>query len=248
MIQANNLVDPLTFTSPFKNNENGRQQIAKDHPNFRTEIQDRVSLSGEGKKKSDSLKSNEDLSTEEKQRVNELKKRDAEVRAHEQAHMAAGAGVVTGGASYQYEVGPDGKRYAVGGEVKIDVSAERTAEATIRKMQQVKQAALAPAQPSGTDRAVAAKATQAQAQARMEKAAQEAEAMKDDDIENPAVSPIEKEITQASNPVENTDQSEHANGAGGISDNMPKNKPVAPYGPSFGRPNSSKGATINIIL
>ncbi|MEJ2153906.1 MAG: putative metalloprotease CJM1_0395 family protein [Desulfobacteraceae bacterium] len=42
-------------------------------------------------------------------------------------------------------------------------------DATIRKMQQIRRAALAPAQPSGTDRAVAAQAAQIEAQARMEK-------------------------------------------------------------------------------
>lgn len=138
-----------------------------------TEPQDRVTLSAQARKKADQndtgIKNEQDLNSEEKQQVNELKKRDAEVKAHEQAHMAAGGGIVQGGASYQYEHGPDGKMYAVGGEVKIDVSAERTPEATIRKMQQVQRAALAPAQPSGTDRAVAAQAAQVEAQARLEK-------------------------------------------------------------------------------
>lgn len=116
-----------------------------------------------------SIKSEQDLSNEQRQVVNDLKKRDLEVKAHEQAHMAAGGPVVQGGATYQYQTGPDGKMYAVGGEVNIDVSPERTPEATIRKMQQVRKAALAPAQPSGTDRAVAAQASQIEAQARMEK-------------------------------------------------------------------------------
>jgi hypothetical protein len=115
------------------------------------------------------VKSEQDLSNEQRQVVNDLKKRDLEVKAHEQAHMAAGGPVVQGGATYQYQTGPDGKMYAVGGEVKIDVSPERTPEATIRKMQQIRKAALAPAQPSSTDRAVAAQASQIEAQARMEK-------------------------------------------------------------------------------
>ncbi|MGD9367061.1 MAG: putative metalloprotease CJM1_0395 family protein [Desulfobacteraceae bacterium] len=111
----------------------------------------------------------QDLSTEEKQIVNDLKRRDTEVKAHEAAHMAAGSGVVQGGATFEYQSGPDGKMYAVGGEVKIDVSPQSTPEATIRKMQRIRAAALAPAQPSGTDRAVAAQASQLEAQARMEK-------------------------------------------------------------------------------
>jgi hypothetical protein len=136
------------------------------------EPQDRITISDEAREASEAvtggIKSEQDLSDEEKQAVQQLKKRDAEVKAHERSHMAAGAGIVQGGASYTYQKGPDGRMYAVGGEVKIDVSPENTPEATIRKMQQVKAAALAPAQPSGTDRAVAAQAAQIEAQARTE--------------------------------------------------------------------------------
>jgi len=57
----------------------------------------------------------------------------------------------------------------VGGEVQIDTSPAGSPEATIRKMQQIRRAALAPSQPSGTDRAVAAQASQVETQARMEK-------------------------------------------------------------------------------
>lgn len=118
-----------------------------------------------------------ELNEDQKQQVRELKKRDAEVKTHEQAHMASGGGLVQGGASFEYQSGPDGRMYAVGGEVKIDLSAERTPEATIRKMQQVRRAALAPAEPSGTDRAVAAQAAQIEAQARMERSQENAESV-----------------------------------------------------------------------
>ena len=83
-------------------------------------------------------KGTDELTPEEKREVENLKARDREVRAHERAHMAAGAGVVVSGASYEYEVGPDGKFYAVSGEVKIDVSKGNDPDATIRKMQKVK--------------------------------------------------------------------------------------------------------------
>jgi hypothetical protein len=115
------------------------------------------------------LAGEQELNEEQKQQVRELKKRDVEVKSHEQAHMASGGGLVQGGASFEYQSGPDGRMYAVGGEVKIDMSPERTPEATIRKMQQVRRAALAPAEPSGTDRAVAAQAAQIEARARMER-------------------------------------------------------------------------------
>ena len=138
--------------------------------------QDRVSLSRQGENRAFGAKSESELSDEEKQQVAELKKRDTEVKAHEQAHMSAGGGLVQSGASYQYQNGPDGRQYAVGGEVKIDLSTEKTPEATIRKMQQVRRAALAPAQPSGTDRAVAAQAAQIEARARMERTQQAGDA------------------------------------------------------------------------
>jgi|WetSurMetagenome_2_1015567.scaffolds.fasta_scaffold113278_2 hypothetical protein len=101
-----------------------------------------------------------ELSKEEKKEVTELKKRDAEVKAHEAAHVAAGGQYVKGGASFEYQTGPDGQKYAVGGEVPIDVSpVSGDPSATIRKMQVVKAAAMAPAQPSGADVAIAAKAS-----------------------------------------------------------------------------------------
>jgi hypothetical protein len=108
------------------------------------------------------------LTEEEKAQLDELKQRDREVRAHEQAHAAAG-GAYAGSPSYEYESGPDGNRYAVGGEVSIDTSPiSGDPEATIQKMEVVKRAALAPAEPSPQDRAVAAQADQARLKAQAE--------------------------------------------------------------------------------
>lgn len=153
----------------------GRPGRADQMPKPVTPV-DRVSLSKEalsrckeGINNPSVIKGEQDLSTEEKQAVSNLKRRDAEVKAHEASHMASGGGVVQGGAIYEYQSGPDGKMYAVGGEVQIDTSPAGSPDATIRKMQQIRRAALAPAQPSGTDRAVAAQAAQIEAQARMEK-------------------------------------------------------------------------------
>ena len=100
--------------------------------------------------------------------IDRLSARDKEVRAHEQAHMAAGAGLVTRGANYTYTMGPDGRRYATGGEVGIDTSPGQTPQETIAKAQRIRAAAMAPAQPSGQDMQVAAQATQMQMQAQME--------------------------------------------------------------------------------
>jgi len=97
--------------------------------------------------------------------IAQLRARDREVRAHEMAHVAAAGGYVTSGPHYTYQKGPDGRQYAIGGEVGIDVSPERGPEATIRKMQIVQQAALAPANPSAQDMRVAAAAAQAMMEA-----------------------------------------------------------------------------------
>ncbi|MAD60321.1 MAG: hypothetical protein CMH49_02245 [Myxococcales bacterium] len=110
----------------------------------------------------------EELSQEESKEVQNLKNRDREVRTHEQAHVAAGGQHIRGGIKYDYQRGPDGRTYAVGGHVNIDVSEAESPEATVTKMQQVKRAALAPAEPSGADRAVAAAASQKEQQARTE--------------------------------------------------------------------------------
>jgi hypothetical protein len=117
--------------------------------------------------------SHAELSAEEQKTVEQLKKRDAEVRRHEMAHKRAAGPYAMGGPSYEYQTGPDGKRYAVGGEVQIDTSeVPNNPEATIRKADQVKRAALAAEEPSSQDRRVAAEAERMKAKARQELAEQ----------------------------------------------------------------------------
>lgn len=111
------------------------------------------------------------VSSEQLKELQQLKARDREVRVHEMAHLSAAGGLATSGATFTYQRGPDGGSYAIGGEVKIDTSAGRNPEETIRKAQTIRAAALAPAEPSGQDHAVAAQATQMEAQARAEQAA-----------------------------------------------------------------------------
>ena len=117
-----------------------------------------------------------ELTEEEQREVEKLKERDSEVRRHEQAHKAAAGRYANGAPSFEYEVGPDGRRYAVGGEVSIDVSpVEDDPQATIDKMRQIRSAATAPAEPSNQDRQVAAEAAQLEQQARADLAAQKSE-------------------------------------------------------------------------
>lgn len=152
-----------------------------------------------------------DLSSEELTRLMELQKRDAEVRAHEQAHLSRAGQHAAGGAAFSYTTGPDGVRYATAGEVPIDISKEETPRETIDKMQQVKSAALAPATPSSADRRIAAKATTIAAQARQE---------------------LHMESTSES--TENSNETESPHNA------EEKTSPTAPQHPSFTKGNDSQ--------
>lgn len=174
--------DPGTYEDIRNNNLNNRV-IAEDE-------QDSEQKNGEQQSNSDSEQQSNDDSpvnqgqesrssepgqdqqeqqqeVQEQRVIDQLKSRDREVRAHEQAHAAVG-GALAGSPSYEYQTGPDGKKYAVGGEVSIDVSKTNDPESTIRKMQTVRAAALAPAEPSSQDRKVAAEASRNIAEARAE--------------------------------------------------------------------------------
>jgi len=108
--------------------------------------------------------------------IRQLRARDREVRAHEAAHVAAGGSLVRGGPSFTYQTGPDGRSYAIGGEVQIDASAvANDPQATLAKSSQIRAAALAPANPSAQDLRVAANANQLASRARVDIAIQRRE-------------------------------------------------------------------------
>lgn len=108
------------------------------------------------------------LTEEQQQEVEKLKERDREVRAHEQAHSRAG-GPHAGAPSYEFQRGPDGRMYAVSGEVQIDAAPiSGNPGATVSKMDEVIRAALAPQEPSAQDSRVAAEARAAKAEAQAE--------------------------------------------------------------------------------
>jgi hypothetical protein len=107
----------------------------------------------------------EGLTAEQLVELDKLKARDTEVRQHETAHQGAG-GAYAGSASFTFTRGPDGKRYATGGEVSVDTAPiPGKPDETIAKMRIIQQAALAPAEPSSQDRRVAAQAARAMLQA-----------------------------------------------------------------------------------
>ncbi len=121
-----------------------------------------------GSKPDGAPKGDEELTESEKELIERLKVRDAEVRAHEQAHLAAAGGLSNGGPKFDYQRGPDGKQYAIGGSVNISVSPESSPEKTIAKADNIIRSALAPAEPSGKDRQIAAKARSMRTEAQQE--------------------------------------------------------------------------------
>lgn len=165
---------PVTYEF-IKHERNHEQPIeqrhAKDHSEDNpTEDNSEKHTPEQGQQQAKQKKdtNGQQLSEGEQQQVDDLEKRDREVKTHEQAHASIG-GQYAGSPSYEFERGPDGKNYAVGGEVKIDVSKiQNDPQATIRKMEQVQRAALAPAEPSAADRRVANEAAQKAQQARSE--------------------------------------------------------------------------------
>ncbi len=109
------------------------------------------------------------LSQQQKAVATELRRTDQQVRAHEQAHLAAADGYANGGPSFTFTKGPDGQLYATAGEVPIDASpVGGDPEATIRKAETIRAAAQAPSDPSSQDRMVAAQAGQMEIQAQQE--------------------------------------------------------------------------------
>ncbi|WP_045855587.1 putative metalloprotease CJM1_0395 family protein [Teredinibacter purpureus] len=170
---------PPLGVSPDKSEEAGQGLgtiLAGDSSGNDTE--DTLALSSEVGREQDAREARQ-LELDQRE-ISRLASRDREVRAHEQAHSSVG-GQHAGAAQYQYENGPDGVRYAVGGEVPINVGREASPEATLRKAEIVKRAALAPAEPSPQDRRVAAEASRLQADAQREIIAQQTASTEESD-------------------------------------------------------------------
>ncbi|UMR30158.1 catalase [Massilia sp. MB5] len=116
-----------------------------------------------------------ELTADQLKQIDKLKARDQQVRQHEMAHLSAAGGLATSGPTYTYQRGPDGINYAIGGEVNIDTSPGRTPQETLERARTIQAAALAPADPSGPDRAIAARAQQMAQQASQELTAQQSD-------------------------------------------------------------------------
>ncbi len=180
-MQSNSVATTFQAVQMFERNTRWSEQNSLEKTN-NTKNND-VEINKSSKDKKDKESSQEKLTPQEEAKVAELKAIDLAVRAHEAAHISVGGGAVRGGASFTYVKGPDGQNYAVAGEVAIDTSAEDSPEKTIRKMQQVRAAALAPADPSGQDYKVASTATMLEMRARIELMQEKTEEMsKEQDI------------------------------------------------------------------
>ena len=154
----------LANSSIAEQNEKQQEQESNDPSSSKTPTQQ----ANETDPSADGDEQTRSQELEQDRIISELKSRDKEVRAHEAAHAAVG-GAYTGSPNYSFEQGPDGKRYAVSGEVSVDLSVIKgDPRATIAKMQKVHAAALAPVHPSIQDTRVASTATQLILQAQSE--------------------------------------------------------------------------------
>ena len=84
--------------------------------------------------------------------LEKFKKMDTNVRSHEQVH--ASIGPTTSPISYNYQQGPDGKMYAVGGSVRLDTSIPDDPKAAAFKLEQIKKAASGPSDTSNADNTI----------------------------------------------------------------------------------------------
>lgn len=151
----------------YKSNVYTREQVLQK----RSDAANQSSQQGTGGQtdKTDASGQDQTARMQSNRQVQQLQQAEREVIAHEQAHMSAG-GQYAGTPTYSYTEGPDGKRYITGGEVSINAPAGKNAEETARIMEQVKRAALAPANPSSQDIKVASRAASSEQAALREQA------------------------------------------------------------------------------
>jgi hypothetical protein len=112
--------------------------------------------------KKDALK-NQDNNIKEFQSINST------VRSHEQIHMAALGQYAGSIPAYNFITGPDGKSYAGGGSIKVDMSpVPGNPEATLSKANTILYASMATGNPSDADKSTAEKAFTLALQAKKE--------------------------------------------------------------------------------
>jgi len=169
--EAEKMLDKLrntvTDSEQNKKTENDKKESSHDNKKIKDSNED-DKKEQEIHEKEQKEKKEEEQKQQDDKIIQKLAKRDREVKQHEQQHVAAAGSYIKSGPTYSYQVGPDGKRYAVGGQVSIDTSPiPNDSAATIRKAQIVKASALAPANPSAADYSVAVSAAKMEESARI---------------------------------------------------------------------------------
>lgn len=162
---------PISYSPQIQQESNSTQKKSSSTVNSKDSVEASNTQKSNGMDAPSSQTSIEEAQNQQQveQVISQLKARDTEVRAHEMAHLSAAGSYARGGMSFSYQTGPDGKQYAVGGEVGIDTSpVSGDPQATLQKAQVIQRAALAPAQPSGQDIKVAAAAQKMMIDARAE--------------------------------------------------------------------------------
>lgn len=165
-----NIENFYVFNSNKITDNNFNTQISFDNNKLLNDEATNTTISSKAMElyKAEQNQPKEELTTQEKQELAKLKITDAEVKRHENAHKAMAAGLQTSGPNYEYETGPDGKKYAVAGDVNISYQKSSDPEVNLKNAQKLKAAALAPAEPSAQDRSVARKADMEIAKAKQE--------------------------------------------------------------------------------
>jgi hypothetical protein len=142
---------------------NDKQVLVVDEDPLSKDLAKAKKDSAEKKQEEQKVKENQEkgnpekLSQDEKRLLDDLKARDAEVKTHEAAHQSS-AGGLAGAASYTYQQGPDGKMYAIGGEVSISTGGASTPEEAIANAKKIESSAMAASSPSSQDFSVASSA------------------------------------------------------------------------------------------
>lgn len=170
--EQNTLDDEVTWEHGL--NESPGQEAGVYSPVKETYKGDKIpeekGIGEEERSEAEKISNNGGLTEEEREEIEELRKRDRTVRAHENAHRAA-AGPYARGIDYEYERGPDGKMYAVGGSTQIDTSTPDDPAEAYQKAKRLQAAATAPGtNRSGSDRSLAAAARRMASQAAKEMA------------------------------------------------------------------------------
>ena len=98
---------------------------------------------GAGRLKNDDSKLSK-LSDDQLKSVKKKRAMDKAITEHEDAHHDVAGDLARSEATYTTKVGEDGQEYRVAGKVMIDTGTEADPEKTVKKMKQVKKAALAP--------------------------------------------------------------------------------------------------------